>query len=102
MSFFKASQLDYSFLSRLLLVAVLPLALMIASIASPRAQEVIGAPGEPGANCFTDGCFAGNGGDGESVTGVDALGGPGGAGGSAEGNFGFGGSGGNGGHISRL
>jgi hypothetical protein len=102
MSFCKASGLDCSFLTRLLLVAVLPLALVIASIASPRAQEVFGAPGEPGADCFTDGCFAGNGTDGESVTGIDAFGGAGGAGGNAEGNFGFGGSGGNGGAASGV
>ena len=102
MSLCKAFGLDCSFLTRLLLAAVLPLALMIASIASPRAQEVFGAPGEPGADCFTDGCFAGNGTDGESVTGVNAFGGPGGAGGNAEGNFGFGGSGGNGGAASGV
>jgi hypothetical protein len=102
MSLCKAFELDCSFLTRLLLVAVLPLVLVIASIASPRAQEVFGAPGEPGADCFTDGCFAGNGTDGESVTGVNAFGGPGGAGGNAEGNFGFGGNGGNGGAASGV
>jgi PEP-CTERM motif len=98
----KVLGLDCSFLTRLLLVAVLPLALVIASIASPRAQQVFGAPGEPGADCFTDGCFAGNGTDGESVTGVDAFGGAGGAGGNAEGNFGFGGNGGNGGAATGV
>jgi PEP-CTERM motif len=95
-------KLDRSSLTRPLLAAVLLLALMIASVASAHAQQVFGAPGEPGADCFTDGCFAGSGTDGESVTGVDAVGGAGGAGGNAEGNFVFGGNGGSGGAATGV
>jgi hypothetical protein len=62
MSFYGASGLDFSSLTRLLLTAVLPVALMITS-ASARAQQV-GADGMNGADCFTNGCMGGNGTDG--------------------------------------
>ena len=65
---------------------------------SARAQ-VVGADGENGADCFTNGCVGGTGTDGESVTaGGTAIGGAGGK------SFGFpngdGGNGGNGGAAS--
>jgi hypothetical protein len=103
MSFCGVSGLGRSSLMRLLLTALLPIALVIVS-ASAHAQQ--GANGMDGADCFTSGCFAGNGTDGESVTGGgNAVGGNGGNGGSAFGETGgcgcgFGGNGGNGGSAS--
>jgi hypothetical protein len=99
MSFCGVSESGRSSLTRLLLSAALPIALMITS-AGARAQ-VVGADGENGADCFTAGCVAGNGGSGESVTAVGtAIGGAGGAGGISFGQFGFGGSGGGGGSAN--
>jgi hypothetical protein len=99
MSFCGVSGLDRSSLTRLLLTALLPVALMIVS-ASAHAQQ--GANGMDGADCFTSGCFAGSGVDGEPVTGGgNAVGGN---GGSAFGlTFGaFGGSGGNAGDFQLV
>ena len=103
MSFCEAFRLDRSSLTRLLLTAVLPVALMIISTYA-RAQ--VGANGMNGSDCSTSGCFAGSGTDGESVTGgSSAVGGDGGNGGSAFGdtggcNCGYGGNGGGGGSAS--
>ena len=108
MSHRKSFGLDRSFLTRLLLTAVLPAALMVTT-SSARAQVVVGANGMDGAPCFTNGCRAGNGADGELVTAngdsVTAIGGAGGAGGPAfvpDSPFavGDGGNGGNGGSAS--
>jgi PEP-CTERM motif len=108
MSFGRMSGLDRSSLTLLLLTAMLPVALMIACT-SARAQQVVGASGMNGANCFTGGCAGGNGADGQSVTAngtsVSAFGGAGGGGGTARedddnGLDTFGGNGGNGGAAS--
>jgi hypothetical protein len=88
-------------LGRSLVAGAASLALMMASAAVVRAQTVIGADGQPGADCFTDGCHAGNGDDGQPASSdgnsATAVGGNGGAGGiaySAGGTDGLGGNGG--------
>jgi hypothetical protein len=89
-----------SILARSLVTGAAAMALMVTSTGA-RAQ-VVGASGMNGADCFTDGCTAGNGTDGESVTAGWAVGGNGGNGGNAFNVSGFGttGWGGNGGSAS--
>jgi hypothetical protein len=104
MSFCGVSGLDRSSLTRFVLTALLPIALMIVN-ASAHAQQVVGTNGENGADCFTNFCMGGNGTDGESVTAngdsVTAIGGSGGSGGMSFGvTFSIGGNGGNGGAAS--
>jgi hypothetical protein len=88
-------------LGRSLVAGVASLAFMMASAAVVRAQTVIGADGQPGDDCFTDGCHAGNGDDGQPASSdgnsATAVGGNGGVGGiaySAGGTDGLGGNGG--------
>jgi hypothetical protein len=72
-----------SILARSLMTGAASLAFMMASAVAVRAQT-IGTDGEPGADCFTDLCEAGNGTDGESVSsGGNPAMAIGGAGGSA-------------------
>jgi PEP-CTERM motif len=99
MSLRKASGIDRSFLTRLLQITGLSLALMTASAAGVHAQ-VIGANGANGADGVNPGDSGLPGGDGESVAGSGTvMGGNGGAGGNAappdlSGNGGNGGNGG--------
>jgi hypothetical protein len=88
-------------LARSLITGAASLAFMMASAAVVRAQTVIGADGPPGDDCFTDGCHAGNGDDGQPASSdgnsATAIGGNGGAGGIAYSAGGIDGLGGNGG-----
>jgi hypothetical protein len=90
-----------SILTRALMTGVASLAFMLASAGAVRAQTVIGTDGGPGANCDTDGCQAGTGGNGESVysgenpaVAIGGAGGPGGISFTVNGSNGYGGNGG--------
>jgi hypothetical protein len=90
------NSISRSILVRSLVTGATSLAFMTMGPAVVRAQT--GADGGSGADCFDDGCHAGNGGDGDSVTADgDAVAGAGGAGGIAFPATGFDGMGGNGG-----